>query len=69
MSNQINDQLIERAAEVMAYFEGTDLELAIANNLDKGDLELVEALVSNAEAEISRQEFYNNDIIGERDEY
>lgn len=64
-----NDNLIERAAEVMAYFEGTDLETAIANNLDRNDLEMVANLVTEAEAEISRQEFHNNNILGEQSEY
>lgn len=56
MSHYVNDDLVERAQDVMAYFEGTDLETAIANNLDKGDLEMVRYLVVEAEMEIGRQE-------------
>jgi hypothetical protein len=62
MEDHINTNLIERAGEVMAYFEGTDLETAIANNLDRNDLEMVNHLVVEAEAEISRQEFNRYDI-------
>lgn len=65
MSNTVNSLLIERAKEVCQFFEGTDIETAILNNLEKGDLEIVESLVSNAEAEISRQEFYNLDVLPE----
>lgn len=62
MSNQINTDLIERAQDVMTYFEGTDLETAILNNLDRNDLDMVRELVVNAEAEISRQEFNRYDV-------
>lgn len=68
MSNQTNQNLVERAADVMAYFEGTDLELAISNALHEDDLDIVSYLVTQGEAEISRQEFFNNDITDERDD-
>lgn len=69
MEDNINDNLIERAEDVMAYFEGTDLETAIQNNIERGDLEMVRELVVNAEAEMARQEFFNDNILSDRDEY
>jgi hypothetical protein len=63
MSNSSNQRLTERAQEVCTYFEGTDLETAIKNNLEKGDLDVVWHLVLGGEAEMSQQEFYNNDIL------
>lgn len=62
MSNHLNENLIERAQEAMAFFEGTGLELAIANNLDSNDLDKVRELVVGAEAEMAREEFARNEI-------
>jgi hypothetical protein len=69
MSNQSNTSLEERAAEVMAYFEGTDLELAISNAMHDDDLDVLAYLVHQGEAEISQQEFFNNDMVGDNDAY
>jgi hypothetical protein len=69
MSNNTNTDLIERASEVCTYFEGTDLETAIHNNIERGDLETVWHLVREAEAEMARQEFFNSNILDSRDEY
>lgn len=62
MSNHVNDQLLERATQMKGEWEGTDLELAIDKAIADNDLERLEYLVTNAEAEISRQEFNNYDI-------
>ena len=62
MSNLINDMLYERAAFVNGEFEGTDVELAVNKAIADNDLERLEYLVSNAEAELSRQEFNFYDI-------
>lgn len=67
MSDSVNSDLMERAIDVQAYFEGTDLELAIANNIERQDLDMVKYLVEQGEAEISRQEFHNNDNVPERE--
>ena len=67
MSNQANTNLLERAAEACNYFEGTIVEKAIHNNLNRGDMEMVQYLVQEAEAEMSRQEFHNRDELPERE--
>jgi hypothetical protein len=69
MSNQTNDNIVERAQDMMAEYEGTDVEVAIANNLERGDLDMVRYLTEQAEAETSRQHFYNNDMIERGDEW
>lgn len=63
MSDSTIESLIERVAEVKYFFEGTDLETALDNNIEANDWEKVRELVVNAEAEISRQEFHNNDMV------
>lgn len=67
MSNRINDQLLQRASEVKTYFEGTALESAIDNLIARNDLEMLDYMVSDAEAEIARQEFHNRDELPERE--
>jgi hypothetical protein len=59
--NSTNERLFERAYQVKSYFEGTDLELAINKAIEDNDLERLEYMVKEAEAEISRQEFHNNE--------
>lgn len=56
MSNQVNTELLERAAEVITYFEGTDLDLAVQRAIDNNELEILAYLVQEAEAEIFRQD-------------
>lgn len=68
MSNNVNTRLFERAAEVCTYFEGTDIELAIDNLIKNNDLDQLYYLVNECEAEMSRQEFYNYDLIAEREQ-
>lgn len=56
MSNQVNTDLMERAAEVKTYYESTVLEDAIDNCIKQNDLEMLEYLVSGGEEEIARQD-------------
>jgi hypothetical protein len=69
MSDQRTTELIERAGYVREQYLGTYLPEAIDNLIAENDLEKLEFLIKDAEAELSRNEFYNNDIIGESDEY
>lgn len=62
MSNQINTELYERAADVITYFEGTLVQDAIEKAMADGDLERLLYIVTESEAEIAQQEFYDNDI-------
>lgn len=62
MSHQVNDRLMERASEMMGEYEGTMVEDAIAKAIADNDLERLEYLVIESEAETSRQEFNTYDI-------
>jgi len=62
MSNQVNTELLERAGEVATYFEGKQLDYRIQKAKEDNDLEELARLVAQGEAEMSRQEFYDNDI-------
>jgi hypothetical protein len=63
MSHQVNDNWLERAGEMKSEWEGTDLELAIDKAIADGDLKRLSYLILQAEAELSRQEFYNHDAL------
>lgn len=62
MSHTSNDLLLERAAEVKTYFEGTVTEKVIDRLVETNDLDELYRLVVNLEADIARQEFNNYDI-------
>lgn len=61
MSNQVNDTILDRAQEMVEYFEGKLPAKLILDALDKNDLYLVMEQTLKAEAEASRQEFEYND--------
>lgn len=67
--NTINEQLFERAGEVKYFYEGTDVELAIDNLIEQNDLEQLHYLIKQCEAEMSRQEFYNFNLLEATDVY
>ena len=48
MSNKINDELYDKALEVMEYFTGTLIERTIQRDLDSDDLEALKYHVDNA---------------------
>lgn len=62
MSNQINAQLFERAAEMIDFFEGKLPAQVIEQDLASNDLEALYQHVTLAEAEASRQEFHSANI-------
>lgn len=66
MSNQTNDQLLDRAAEMVDYFESKLPAQLILKALDSNDLELVRKYTLEAEAEASRQEIYGYDLMPEQ---
>lgn len=61
MSNLSNTILMERAADVIDYFEGKIIAKIIETDLDRNDLESLEKHVNEAEAEIAIQEFNSYD--------
>lgn len=63
MSNNINTELLERASDMIDYWEGTLHAELIEYAIDINDLELVHDYVLKAEAEASRQELYGYDVI------
>lgn len=85
MSTPQNDGLIEQAREVAERWTGTMVEDAILNALDRGDLEMAQFLVNEAEKEEDEQEarkeaqdemtderaedMFSETLIGEQDVY
>lgn len=61
MSNLTNDNLMERAQEVIDYFEGTAVAKILRMHLEDKDLESLHYAVKEAEGEIFRQEFNPNE--------
>ena len=56
MSNQSNDQLYDKALEVMEYWTGTMWERVIQRDLDTDDLEALKYHVDQAYKEMALQE-------------
>lgn len=63
MSDTSNTNLLERASYVSEQYVGTYLPEAIDNLVKSNDLDALEYMVSQAEAELSREEFHNNNIL------
>lgn len=63
MSNNVNTDLLERAAEMVAFWEGNKIADEVQSALDSNDLELVWQVVTSAEAEAARQEMYGYDAV------
>jgi hypothetical protein len=61
VSNQVNTDLFERAAEMIDEFEGKLPAQLIEQDLERNDLISLYNHVNQAEAEMSRQEFETND--------
>lgn len=61
MSTDANVQLLERASEMVTYFEGKLPAKLIEKALEENDLEQLHKYVIEAEATASRQEFESTD--------
>ncbi len=61
MSQEINTQLLERAKEIADYYTGTVVEDAIYNAIADNNLGRLMVLVQEAENEMFRSEFINDD--------
>lgn len=62
MSDLVNAQLFERAAEMIDYFEGKLPAKAIEQALDNQDLEALYVLVCTAESLATQQEMEYADV-------
>jgi hypothetical protein len=62
MSNNVNTGLLERASEMIDYFESKLPAQLIEADLASNDLEALHGHVLQAEAEASCQEHNDNDI-------
>ena len=69
MSHESNTQLLARAHEAAEYVLGTVREKEIYRAIEDSDLDELERLVSEVESEMSREHFYTNDMITDRDIY
>ncbi len=68
MSNNVNEQLLERAAEMVEYWEGTLHAELIRYALDSNDLDLVRQHVVEAEGEAARQEVFGYGLMPESED-
>lgn len=57
MSNRVNLQLLDRAAEMLDYWEGTQWAERIEALINANDLDELHRVVTLAEGEASSQEF------------
>lgn len=63
MSQDINTQLLERASEVITYFEGKQPAFVIERDLAREDLEALSQHVAEGEAIMAQEEIEAVDII------
>lgn len=61
MSNQVNTELLERAAAMCDYFENKQPAFIIERDLAREDLDALYKHVCEAEALASQEEFESND--------
>lgn len=71
MSKEANTQLLARAHEAVEYClndpSGKDEQILRA--IEDSDLDELERLVSEVEARMSQEDFYNTNILGANDVY
>jgi hypothetical protein len=65
MSNQVNQELLERAIELLEEITNhpSRLDVALSIALEENDLEEVSRLVSLIEGELARDEFYHRNVL------
>lgn len=62
MSNNVNEELLERASECIDYFGDTTIGKILEADLDSNDLTALVTHVSIAEAQMAQNEFEASDI-------
>lgn len=65
MSNNVNTDILERAAEMVGYWDGTIHAELIKVALNSNDLEQVRFNVVKAEADAARQEMHGYNVLQE----
>ena len=68
MSNQVNTELLERAADMVEYFESKLPATLIQQALDSGDLDMVRKYVAEAEAMAAQTEVYGYNVLPESED-
>ena len=63
MSNNSNTDLLERAAEMVAFWEGNKIADEVQDALNSNDLEFVWQVVTSAEADAARETMYNYNAV------
>lgn len=63
MSNNVNTELLDRAADMVEYFESKLPAQLILKALDENDLDLVRRYVVEAEAMAAQTEMYGYDVL------
>lgn len=69
MSSRVNDELMLRTHEAIERTLGTVREKELIHARQNGDLDELERLVSEVEAKMSQEHFFNYDILERGDEY
>lgn len=63
MSNSANTELLERAAGMIDFWEGTIIAEVIESDVANNDLEGLMAHVNDAEAQAAEEELHSNDAL------
>lgn len=65
MSNNVNTDLLERAAEMVEFWEGNKIADEVQSALNSNDLDLVRKYTLDAEAEAARREIHGYGLMPE----
>lgn len=65
MSNSYNDEILERANELMEETTGTWMEKAIKSAVDRDDLEELRKLISRIEHDLAVEHMHNTEQVKE----
>lgn len=71
MSNQENDNIMQRAADLIDELTShpSRADIALEQAIDRNDLDELRRLVTLYEGELAQAHFYNNNIIEPNDVY
>lgn len=62
MSNSSNDNLLQRAADMINYWEGTPISRRLEHYVDENDLQELEQAVTVAEGMAAQEEIFGANI-------
>lgn len=71
MSNNINEQLLIRAADLIDEITGhpSRLDIALEQAVEKSDLDEIYRIVTLVEGELAQESFHNDGILSREDIY